>query len=223
MGFLTMNKSLDKYIESFNNLKQSYRLLVTLGAIFFVFMCFDIFWLSEQSKKRKSLEASIVNTAQEYNNQIETQKNRNLSASKRNQEPKRQLIETLDKKIAEVKSQLSENTLNLIQPEDMAEVLRDIIKSSNSLKLQSLSKIETTSFATPTDQNQQQGFELYKHSMQIKLLGSYHATYEFLKALEDMEKKVSFEHFEYKVKNYPTAEIELMVSTLSLNKEWIGG
>jgi len=223
-----MLADLEKYAVRFNNLSLRFRLLITLSFILILFMLFDMFWFSNNGNLIKQTNNTIINLSQEKNNLVEAQKTKNQRITSKRNDPKYQLIESLDKQLEQAKLQLKERTLNLVQPEDMAKVLNTIITSSKNLKLQSLSKLETTKLSdkTSTDSNdtdQENLVELYRHRMQIILNGSYSATYKFLEDLENMEKQVAFDSFEYKVETYPKAEIKLVVSTLSLNKEWIGG
>jgi len=228
MGNLTMPADLDKYRVLFNDLSLRSRLLITLSAAAILFMLFDLLWLSNNGQIIKQTNNKIVSLSQEKNNLLDTQRTKNQKISSKRNDPKYQLIESLDQQLEQAKVKLKERTLNLVQPEDMAEVLNTIIASSNKLKLQSLSKLETTKLSdkTPVDpkaKDQEALVELYRHRMQIVLNGSYSATYQFLEKLESMEKQVAFDNLEYEVDAYPQAEIKLIVSTLSLNKEWIGG
>ena len=132
----------------------------------------------------------------------------------------------LESEIEKVRQQLTEKTVNLVPSDKMADVIEKIIASTQSLRLISLSKQASLRLSDPVEApnaDKEQAIKLYRHSVEIVLEGNYSATYQFLKSLENMERKVAFESFNYNVENYPNAEIRLIVSTLSLNKEWIGG
>ena len=218
-----MNNNLEPHIERFNNLKQSHRVLACFVVIVLLFMCFDIFWFSNNSKNIAQSNSTLTTIDRQTKALIDQQKNKNLSASIQRKNPKQLVLDRLNEKIDSVKTKLSERTLNLVQPEEMASVLKDIIDSTKNLKIQSLSKLATTPLSTTNENESQDMVQLYRHSMEVFLTGNYTATHEFLNRLETMEKKVAFDQFEYKVRRYPVAEIRLTVSTLSLNKEWIGG
>jgi len=223
-----MLADLEKHAARFNDLSLRARLLITLSSVVIIFMLFDMFWFVNNGKTIKQTNNEITKIAQEKNTLIEQQKAKNQHISSRRNDPKYQLIESLDKQLEQTKLQLKEKTLNLVQPEDMAEVLNTIITSSNKLKLQSLSKLETNKLSDKNSADgkvseQENMVELYRHRMQIVLSGNFSATHQFLEKLENMEKQVAFDSFEYKVDTYPKAEIKLIVSTLSLNEEWIGG
>lgn len=221
-----MSSNLQQYSEKFNALELRERILITAAVVALVFMLFDVLLLSDNQKTISSLEQQINITKKRAAERLKLQENANITLLQQRNDPKIVKLKVLENKLNEVRERLINKTLNLVQPHDMASVLREIILSTKSLKLLELKKLKTTELSAQLEEeNQQQDskIKLYRHSMQLVLEGGYQSTYLFLNKLEKMKRRVAFEKFEYKVNKHPNATITLLVSTLSLEKEWIGG
>lgn len=226
MGVITMQTKLAAYIEKFNALALRLRILFTFVLIAVIYMLFDILWYSSTVQQSKTIRLEIESNQRQVSELIDIQNTLNSNVSQSRNNPKTQKIALLENEITKIRQQLTQKTMNLIPSNEMADVLEKIIKSSESLKLISLSKrasIKLSDTVESSNTHQDQAINLYRHSVEIVLQGSYRGTYEFLKNLENMERKVAFESLNYDVENYPKAEVRLVVSTLSLKKEWIGG
>ncbi len=225
MGATIMQSKLDTYSEKFNALPLRMRALLCFAGIVILYMLFDLFWYSSTHQAISQAEEKIVENEKQTQELLLMQTELNSNVSRQRNNPKTQKISQLESEIEKIKQQLTEKTVNLVPSNEMAGMLESIIDSTDSLKLISLNKQASTRLSEDLLQplEQPQNISLYRHSVEIVLQGSYSATYEFLKNLENMERKVAFDSFVYQVKQYPNAEIRLVVSTLSLNKEWIGG
>ena len=73
-----------------------------------------------------------------------------------------------------------------------------------------------------TQDAQQEIALLYEHATTIKLAGGYQQLYQYLTALEDSEWELFWDQLEYKVTEYPYAEITIRVHTISADEHWIG-
>ena len=222
-----MLTNLDATAEKFDALELRMRILLTLVGLAILYMLFDLFWFGSTDQQIKNVNTKIEKSKIQISELIDMQTSLNSSVTKTRNNPKHQRIVVLNEQIEQVRKSLLEKTVNLVPAEEMANVLKSIIESTKSLRLQSLTKQQTAELSehqTPRkNDNQEAVIKLYRHSVEIVLIGNYIATYEFLRTLENMERKVAFDSFEYNVAEYPEAEVKLIVSTLSLEKEWIGG
>ena len=222
-----MPTNLSHIIEQFDALALRLRIMLTLAVIVVVFMIFDVFWFSSNNQKIKSTQQEIQNSRKQITGFVEIQNEFNQKLFKGRNDPKTLQLNTLDAQLGSIRQQLTQHTLNLVQPDEMAGVLKDIILSSKSLRLEKLVKQQTVELSKPTRKDEDKGpnneIKLYRHSMVIELKGTYRSAFSFLQKLEEMEKQVAFDSFEYVVDVYPKAFIRLTVSTLSLDREWVGG
>jgi len=228
-----VSTKLEQLTQNFDQQPIRMRLMLTFIAIVFIYLVFELFWYTSNQQQIKSISQKIEVLQKETEQFVTVQQQYNQSIFLKRNDPKNIKLAKLNRQLVKIRKELTDKTLNLIPPEDMAQVVQTIIDSSQSLKLEYLSKQQTVALAEQDNpskkraakakQSKQNPIQLYRHSMKIVLKGDYQSTYLFLQKLEKMEKKVAFDSFEYQVKTYPKAEILLVVSTLSLQKGWIGG
>ncbi len=80
----------------------------------------------------------------------------------------------------------------------------------------------TASQPTPVQESKPQGSGIYKHGVVLHLRGDYFRVLALIKSLENLSWKFYWESLDYKVIDYPDAEIELRVFTLSSEEGLLG-
>jgi MSHA biogenesis protein MshJ len=220
-----MNDRLMKMIEKFNALAIRMRILFTLVAIMLVAMIVDSLWIAENFNQVEKLSAEIVQTENRINDLIRAQNELNNNVVKQRNHPLLKQLNQVEKQIEKSKLVLEEKTINLVKPESMSKVLGDIILRSKNLKLISLTKQAPQALFEngQSEKSENPKVQIYRHLVELVLEGQYKDTQRFLSLIEDMPQKLNFESFEYEVKNYPQSKVKLVVSTLSLDRKWIGG
>ncbi|MET1255686.1 hypothetical protein [Aliikangiella maris] len=217
------------------------RLLISLSALLLVYLTFDLLWFADNSSKSKQLTQSnqqIDQQIAQFNqNQIE------ISAGIYNQQndPKRKELDTINGQIDSVKQSLEQRAISLVRPNAVPQLLKEILSQSQRLKLISIEKhapialfesTQTTANKNTSTQNvsvnnnqsnQQNQVQMFIHPFSLTFTGNFKDTQQFLFQLENMDKKVTFERIEYLVDNYPNSIIKLELSTLNLDRKWIGG
>ncbi len=130
----------------------------------------------------------------------------------------KQRLNQVTSKLKQLKSQLGLGKKVFVSPHLMLEVLRDILKQNSGLKLINLKSLPVTSISE-ADQDHS---GVYRHGLSITLNGKYLNTLSYLKSLENLPWKFSWDSINYQVKEYPIAETTLLVYTLSFEENWIG-
>lgn len=74
----------------------------------------------------------------------------------------------------------------------------------------------------PTQATKPKGSGVFKHGVVLKLRGDFFRVLALVKSLENLQWKFYWESLDYTVKNYPQAEIELRVFTLSAEEGLLG-
>jgi MSHA biogenesis protein MshJ len=216
-------------INNFNLLTLRLRVLLTLAASAVLFMLFDMIWFSDAESSIKKTKNNISQLVKQSNELINFQDEMNTNIINKKSNPNNKKLEKLTDEISSEYKLLENKTANLVKPEDMADVLKAIILSTKDLKITTLTKnkteevIKSNSKDKKNTDDKDKVVKLYKHSIEMVLSGNYSSTYQFLKNLEIMKKKVSFDQLQYTVDKHPIAKIKLTVSTISLQREWIGG
>lgn len=124
----------------------------------------------------------------------------------------------VDEEIGKLDAALKAQTVDLIQAHEMPEVLEALLSRSANLHMVAL-----TSLAPEPLMAGEQRINLFKHGIRLKLEGGYFDVYQYLKALEALPRHFYWKQFDYQVKEYPRAVVEMEIYTLSTSKEFIRG
>lgn len=131
---------------------------------------------------------------------------------------KREIAE-LEAKIASLQKRVKESFLDLIPAYEIPGVLRDVLSDMHGLRLISISNSSPETIV----EYEKERTGLYRHTTVIKFEGGFMDTMRYLQALENLDRKFIWGQIRYSVKDYPKAEVEIEVITISDNKEFIRG
>lgn len=136
--------------------------------------------------------------------------------------------------IVELDNQLGSLTQGLVSVEKLPQILQEMLTKMSRLTLtrvQTLaaeelplvlaSNASDTAPPSATDASAT-GTGVYKHSVVVRVSGSYFELLEFVQMLEASEWRFYWEQLDYRVTRYPKADILLRVYTLSAEKGYLG-
>jgi MSHA biogenesis protein MshJ len=203
-----MNMPLIKYYKTIDQLPVAARSMILttiLGLIFIVW--YYTFW--------QKLQLSITFA----NNKIETLKPTITQLDAQ--------TKTLEKELAKKRAAFNKAvnmdrdkpvspTTSLLSPHQTIKVLHDILITNNKLVLLQL-KNTPAKETSPTQSNS----KVFEHEIMIKFSGDYFSTMSYLQAIEKLKWKIFWDKLEYKVIQYPMAEITLHIHTISTIGDWI--
>ena len=145
--------------------------------------------------------------------------------------PQRIQINQIRQEIAEGDVYLKSSRERLVQPEKMAEHLRQLLNKNDRLQLLALQTLPVTPLleqpgAKSADQSREvqavtQEKQVFKHGVQLTLRGNYLDLLPYLSALERLPQQMYWARAQMKVVQYPSAELTLILYTLSLDKTWL--
>lgn len=150
------------------------------------------------------------------------------------QDPNAQLQQRLDKlraALSDVEQTLRQRFSGLVDPQQMADVLEDLLIENKRLKLVRIQSLPSEALITaapapesnPSEAAEQsQKVAVYRHGVQIQFQGSYLATLDYLRAIEQLPWDFYWEALQLQVDDYPRANVTITVHTLSLKRGWIG-
>lgn len=119
-----------------------------------------------------------------------------------------------------------ENTLDtlthgLIAPEEMVEVLRNVLARTPPLQLIRLETLEPQALASlvpgeilPT--------QIYRHRVRVELQGTYLEVLEFLAKLEELPWQFYWDTLELSSEGHPQSRVTVTLGTLGREEAWIG-
>ncbi len=134
-------------------------------------------------------------------------------------------LKQLVQKNSAVETQLLEVGKDLIPPEEMGAVLREMLVRTEGLRLVSLRNLPVEPLVSTPDNGEQDPtaqLNLFRHPIVIEFEGGYLATISYLKRLEHLERPLFWDDFELRVESYPRARIQLKVHTLSFGPGLVG-
>lgn len=118
----------------------------------------------------------------------------------------------------------------LVRPEEMNSLLEGLLTRHTGLRLLSLKTLAPRSVlgdkATASGQGaeskpDERKFDLYRHGVEIRLEGNYAELQTYVTQLEQLPQRLLWGPLQYKVVEYPRAEMNVMVYTLSADRVWL--
>lgn len=231
-----MNKQWQDYGDKYLAItpREQYMVLITgLVAIIFII---HTFFIDDNSSKIDKFEKQIIQMSK-------ANRSANSSITLLEDGLSKDPNSELNKQISQYKERLKKVDVNLLQltsdlinPIQMRHALLQLLKTQKGISLQSFQvipaqaitlasskpavKIKDISTAE-TDPNQEK-LVLYRHSIKIKLSGSYFKLRDYLTQLESLSWKFFWKEFNYQLKEYPVSELEIEMYSLSTKREFIG-
>ena len=200
-------------------------MLLIAGLVLLFYPAYNLLiepWLQESQMLQAQLHSQkqqIIQTEDLINtikSQLKTDPNKTLQVQRQ------QLLSQLK----ELEVEFREKAAEVVSPELMASLLKRVLNSSHSLKLSELSSIKPTPLLSLNKNELPEGAEaatLYSHGIKLKLTGTYFNIYHFLLKLEALPEKFYWKQLSYQTLEYPQANVEIEIYTLSTQKEFIGG
>jgi MSHA biogenesis protein MshJ len=149
-------------------------------------------------------------------------------------------LNALRARVAEGEQALSALTRELVDPKQMRAVLEELIRRQAQLELVSATNLEVRPLveddddegeadegaepqaASPSSTVGSSAPQLYRHTLVLRVRGSYLDCLEYLKAVERLPWRLYWGRLEVAAGEYPQNDIVIELHTLSLDKEWIG-
>ncbi|WP_299790245.1 type 4a pilus biogenesis protein PilO [uncultured Shewanella sp.] len=203
--------------ERFNLLTQRERVMVATAAVVVIGM---LCYLPLESLLLKysslSKQISVLNAENKISlQQIELYQQR--LAQDPNDEYNNRL-QVLQQQSTDLDEQLSFQMVDMIPADHMPTLLSELLGKVTGIKLQEFQSIAPTPLLALEDDKKT---NLYSHGIRLTLQGDYFSLLKFIEAVEDMPNKLYWKRMDYKVGQYPTADVVLELYTLSINKDFI--
>lgn len=204
----------------FSALKDREKYTALIGALLLVLWLFMLQLLVPAFEALSKVDQQIVSatlTVQQQNNtltSLQQQAGVDVDASYK------QGVQSLQVQEQELQQKISELTSYFIGSERMALVLQDVLRSSNNVKMKSVVANPPVPL-TFADQATDNKAVIYQHSTVVVLTGSYFALTSVLERLDALSWSLGWQSIDYKVTEYPDAELTLHLLTVSDNESYI--
>ncbi|TVP51964.1 MAG: hypothetical protein EA349_16695 [Halomonadaceae bacterium] len=134
----------------------------------------------------------------------------------------------LEQRVARLDQQLEAMTTGLIGPEAMVALLQTLLQEHQGVRLMGVEHATPRPVtldgrsATAGDEALDNDSQLFAHGVTVRISGEYLAILDYLVAMEALDSRLGWQTLDYQVTDWPRAEVQLRLQTLSLTKEWLG-
>ena len=229
-----------KYLQNkIDNLNLRERAMVLSGILLVMYFTLDLFALQPLQISQKKVQNSLAQKNAELV-ALNTQLQQILTASKDSPAERDRIeIQQLRQELEALDKSLKEATASLITPQQMAGLLQMVLSQTNGLRLKKVTGLGSTPLqlsgpeneagkpaksvaGTDTEDGGARANTVYKHGLQIEFEGSFFATLDYMRRLEELEWDFFWDGISFKVIDYPEASATLSLYTISMDKIWIG-
>ncbi|MBN2644967.1 MAG: hypothetical protein JXR59_05775 [Desulfuromonadaceae bacterium] len=148
-------------------------------------------------------------------------------------EGNRQTLHGLQQQMDQVDEQFHQQLSGLVLPQEMAALLRGLVERQGKLTLSVLQNEPPQPVLQPQSADVDKAKDtkakaavplpsFYRHPLQLKLRGSYLDLLASLQSFQRLPKHLLIDAVQLKAADWPIAEIELRLSTLSSEANWLG-
>jgi MSHA biogenesis protein MshJ len=126
----------------------------------------------------------------------------------------------LKAELARVDAELAASSAGLIAPERMVDVIQDVLSRQRGVKLISIQNGMVTSLNGSDPAKATLG--PYVHPVEMVIEGNYLDVLAYLKDLEALPWQFCWKALELATVKYPVNRVRVEITTLSMDKEWLG-
>lgn len=194
------------------------RLILALTAVAVVVFLFEVLWwvpAREQLGYARDQITSLENEKSMLSNELLALEQREALDP---DAALRQQLDVVQRKIASLDEELRGQTLQILPPQQMPVVLRDLIDTTDSLRIVGIRSEPPQRLVEGIEDNQT---ILYRHGLVLDLKGEYLALLDCVRALEALPWRFYWLGIEVHAEGNRTSDFRLHVYTVSLREEWI--
>lgn len=130
-------------------------------------------------------------------------------------------LNNLKKENEQIINTLKEQSNKIVSADQMTEVLKKILKDNPGIKIIGIENINEIPIFANISKDDTSVYQIYEHGLKIRISGSFESVFNFIRSIENINWWIAWQEIVYKVKEYPTAEVEITLSTLSMDSGWI--
>lgn len=124
--------------------------------------------------------------------------------------------------LLEHNKQLDTYRNKLISPEKVPFLLESMLKDFSGLTLINIETLAPTKLLKESEENNDKSPSIYRQAIKMSFTGEYQDLLHYVKIIESLPYPLWWEALEFKITQFPQAQIVLTVYTLSEHVNWIG-
>jgi len=220
-----MSKFSYSTLESLFNKMTLRERLIMFGALVLCTVVISYYWIIEPSFAQQSQISHHLQKS--YQEEKAIKKEITTTTNSLKKDP----LEEINSKIAfaeatlrSLDKQLDEKLVKFIHAQKMPIALSNVLSKTPGVKITTLKSLPVKIFNT-SQNNAKEGTQslFYQHSLEITLQGSYNAIYQYLLNVETLHENFYWHSLDYKVSDYPLAEVTIQIYTLSDQQDLVSG
>lgn len=194
------------------------RVILIIAALSVTALVFEGLWWGPQRRRAGAAQEAVTSLeAQQESLQTE------LTAleKKEAEDPDtaiREQLDVLTKKIGDLDEHLRGQTLQVLAPEQMPAMLRDMIGTVDGLQITGMHSEPPQQLVNDPDSNLP---VLYRHGLVIDLKGNYFGLLKCMRKLEGLPWRLYWSGLDIRAHDFEPGEFRLHVYAVSLREEWI--
>lgn len=210
--------ALERAAARFNRMTVRERVIVSVASLAAVLMLWTLLVFDPQAARESTLRAELTTLETSIgaaSDALASDAASNPAVLARNEE------RNLKAQLEELNKELAAESSGLIAPERMVQVVHDVLTRQRGVRLISLHNKPVASLAPPTN-GAAPSAGPYLHPIELVIEGRYLDVAAYLRALEKLPWRFYWKVLELETKQHPISRVRIEMSTLSLEREWIG-
>jgi MSHA biogenesis protein MshJ len=215
--------SIQNTAERFNRMSLRERVLV-FGALLAGFVvCGDTFLIQPVAGR----EQALISETAELNRQMSAAGN-GVDGAPDATSVAQEKEQSLEASLAAVNGELAAVAAGLIPPQQIAQMLHEVLQRQRGIRLVSLHNEPVRSLVPAQPAIEQPKSEApvtqgpFSHPIVMVVEGNYLDVLAYLRELESMAFRVYWNRLELETLEYPRNRVRIELSTLSMDQEWLG-
>lgn len=215
--------------EKFSKLTSREQYIILLSGVIIFFLLFNSLVFDNNQTKTDRVNRSLSQLKSKSSKLTLELAKAQVQVAKNPNDELQQSIDLYQKKLESMDTQLYSLTNELISPQEMRKALQNLLNITNveivsfeSLPAEALLAQSASSASKDKAQENKEQIDLYRHSIRITLEGDFFQLRDYLKNVESMPWSFYWHEFDYSVNEYPKAQLNIEMYSLSTKKEFIG-
>ena len=207
--------------KAFDNSSQRQRVIVAVAIFIAIHAAWDKFYYQPQLEKIDKIKMVINDRQTTIAKFNEVLQKANIAS---NSDAQNLQIARLEHQIDQLDSQIETISSELITPDQMPDVLQQLLTKNNRLKLTHLSTEPATLLHNNTEDADSDAplTPVYRHALTLQFEGDYLSTLKYILAIEQLDWRIFWDSVRIDSSEYPHTRVSVSLYTLSLDEGWIG-
>ncbi len=208
----------ENLVERFNSLTSREKTMLAATILLVVWGGWDMFIYQPLAIKHQRLTTELADLNKQLSAQKQLATEIEILGKTDPNRVNKQKLSDIKTDLERLRNKLDTGEKKFVPAHLMSEVLSDMLKHNNGLKLIQLKSLPVSTFP----ENSAADTWVYRHGLSITLSGNYLNTLKYLQSLEALPWRFNWDKIDYQVQDYPVGKTVLRINTLSFEENWLG-